>query len=201
MKVAVTGGVGSGKSVVCRIFSECGFFAISTDELARDAVRPGTSAYRKVIKKFGKSVMLENKALNRKKLREIITEDTGAKRKLEEILHPEILRIMNRRISEKLKTGKSVVVEIPLLFELNLENQFDFVVTVCSRKETRIGRLTARDGISREAAQKLIRIQMPEEEKAKRSHFVIRNDGSIDRLEKDTRIVCKRILAEECFDE
>ncbi len=194
MKVAVTGGVGSGKSVVCRIFSECGFVFISCDELARQVVHSDSSAYQSIIEKFGKGVISKNGILNRRKLREIITEDIEAKRELEGILHPEIIRMMDQRMSEAQKVGKCVVVEVPLLFELNLEDRFDIIVTVLSPEENRIQRLMARDGVKRDAAKKLISIQMPEKEKTKRSDVIIKNEGSVDQLEKNARLVCKKIL-------
>jgi dephospho-CoA kinase len=201
MKVAVTGGVGSGKSVVCSIFSEYGFVLVSSDELARQVVRTGFPAYQRIIAKFGKGVVLENGTLNRRKLREMIIEDPEAKRTLEEILHPEIIRMMDQRLSDAQKAGKSIVVEIPLLFELNLEDRFDIIVTVSSPYENRIQRLVVRDRIKRCAAEKLIRTQMPENEKAKRSDIVIKNDGSMDQLKNKTRRICKKILNGVNFDE
>lgn len=200
MKVAVTGGVGSGKSVVCSVFSEYGFVFISADELARQAVRTGSPAYQNIIEKFGKGVVLKNGPLNRRKLREIITEDIEAKRVLEKILHPEIIRMMDQRMSDAQRAGKFIVAEVPLLFELNLEDRFNIIVTVCSPEKNRIQRLMARDRIKQESAEKLIRIQMPEKEKAKRSDVVISNEGSMDQLKKKTRLICKKILREDHID-
>ena len=177
--LAVTGGVGSGKSVVCTRLKDHGIPVFSADELARDAVSPGTSAYEKIVSRFGTGILLSNGALDRAKLRQIITEDRKAKADLEGFVHPEVIRQMLLHIENVRQKGAPVVaVEVPLLFESGLAHYFDYVLTVTVDQERRIERLMLRDRVSRQAAEDLMRIQMPEAQKLEQTDFVIDNNGS-----------------------
>ena len=114
VKVAVTGGAGSGKSTVCRIFEKLGLAVFDADEFARDAVEIGSPAYRKILGHFGKEVLDQNGRLNRKLLREIITKNPDAKKALENFVHPEITRMMRKELDKACESGMDVVMEVPL---------------------------------------------------------------------------------------
>ena len=177
--VAVTGGIGSGKSLVCRYLSEKGLFVLSADELSRMAVVPGTGAYDKIVDFFGDAVLLSDKTINRPMLRRIISTDPEAKKTLEGFIHPEVFRQMAAQIDIATQRGEPlVVVEVPLLFEAGLESWFDCVVLVSVARERRIERIMARDGVYREDAEAMMKIQMPEREKRSRCDFVIDNNDT-----------------------
>ena len=116
LKVAVTGGAGSGKTSVCNRLKELGAKVISADEMAREAVAPGSEALTKIIRFFGEKVVLADGALNRKILRQIITDDDDARINLERFLHNEITELIQKNVVCAEKEGyRIVVIEVPLL--------------------------------------------------------------------------------------
>ena len=200
IRVAVTGGAGSGKSAVCEMLKRFGLTVYDADRFARDAVEVGTSGYRMIVERFGRRVLQEDGGLNRRLLREIMTGDPEAKEALEEILHPEIIRMMCEKLKDARRNGESLVMEVPLLFELGLEKMFDTVVTVFSGEQSRIRRLTRRDDLDQARAKALVGLQMPETEKARRADFVLRNVGSMENLEKDVKKMYFRLFKPSSSD-
>jgi dephospho-CoA kinase len=181
LRLGVTGGAGSGKSVVCERLRSHGVSVILADELARRAVKPGMPAYEKIVAHFGAEILDEDQTINRARLRQVILKDEEKKRTLESYVHPEVFRLMAEDYMAAGEAGAEVVaVEVPLLFEAGMESYFDYILTLSVEREKRIKRLMARDQISREDAEALMRIQWPEEEKQKKSDYVIDNSGSIE---------------------
>jgi len=182
-KVAVTGGAGSGKSFVCNRLKDLGIKIISSDTLAREAVAPGSTAHEKILKHFGAKVVLSDGTLNRQMLRRIIVIDSAARRSLEQFIHPEISKRMEQKMAQAQQRGdRVVVVEVPLLFELGMEEQFDLVVVLSADRKFRVKRLMERDNVSRDQAEELLNVQMPDQEKVERAGFVLSNDGSREQL-------------------
>jgi dephospho-CoA kinase len=182
-KVAVTGGAGSGKSLVCNRLKELGIKIISADTLAREAVAPGSTAHEKILKHFGARVVLNDGTLNRQMLRRIIVNDSDARLSLERFIHPEISKLMQQKMAHAEQHGDRVAaVEVPLLFELGMEEQFDLVVVVSADRKLRVKRLMDRDNVSRDQAEELLNVQMPDQEKVERAGFVLPNDGSKEQL-------------------
>jgi dephospho-CoA kinase len=195
IKVAVTGNAGSGKTSVCNILKKMGAQVVFSDVIAREVVSPGTPAYKNIINFFGKRVLKENGFLNRKMLRSIIANDDSARKTLEKIVHPEIIKFIKLKMNKAEKDVKRFVfVEIPLLFELCLEDLFDLVITVSADYELRIERLMCRDKVSRYDAESLFSLQMPEEEKIKRAELVIKNNGSIEQLIKSVEVLYSELI-------
>ena len=182
LKVAVTGGAGSGKTSVCNRLKELGVKVISADEMAREAVAPGSEALTKIIRFFGEKVVLSDGTLNRKILRRMITDD-DARLTLERFLHHEITKLIHKNVVCAEKEGcRIVAIEVPLLFELDMKERFNWVVVVSADQELRIKRLMERDQTSRDAAKDLINVQMPDEEKIGRADYVVWNEGSMEEL-------------------
>jgi len=183
LKVAVTGGAGSGKTTVCNRLKELGVKVISSDVLAKEAVAQGSLAHEKIVNYFGKKVLLSDGNLNRQELRSIIINDDVARLALERFIHPEISRLMHLRIAQAEQDGDPILlVEVPLLFELGMAEQFDVVIVVSADNELRVKRLMDRDNVSRDEAEDLINVQMPQAEKVERAEFVLANDRSKDEL-------------------
>jgi dephospho-CoA kinase len=183
LKVAVTGGAGSGKTSVCNRLKALGVKVISADEMAREAVAPGSTAFKKIVQYFGKTVLLSDGTLNRKILRRMITDDDDARLAMERFIHHEIANLILKNVVCAEKEGcRIVVIEVPLLFELDMKEKFDWVVVVSADKELRVKRLMERDQTSRDEAMNLINVQMTDKEKIDRADYVVRNEGSMEKL-------------------
>jgi dephospho-CoA kinase len=192
LKIAVTGGAGSGKTSVCSRLKELGLNIISSDTLAREAVAPGTEAYKNVVQYFGDKVLYADGNLNRSRLRQIIIKDAAARTALERVIHPEIKKLVQLKMVEAQQDGERfVLVEVPLLFELGLQDRFDMVVLVSAERELRIKRLMQRDQVSRYDAENLLDVQMPDAEKRKGADVVIKNDGTLNQLMKSIDLFYK----------
>ncbi|MCK5784039.1 MAG: dephospho-CoA kinase, partial [Desulfobacterales bacterium] len=121
VKLGITGGVGSGKSFVCNYLKEKGLAVVSADALSRNAVLPGTPAYNNIVDYFGSDILSDDRTLNRKKLRDLITQDKKKKEMLEQFVHPEVFLQMDRAIEKSRKRHDPVIaVEVPLLFETGM---------------------------------------------------------------------------------
>lgn len=194
LKVAVTGGAGSGKTSVCNRLKELGVKVISADEMAREAVAPGSEALTKIVRYFGDTVLLSDGTLNRKILRRMIIDDDEARLALERFLHYEIIKLIHRNVVSAEKEGcRMVVIEVPLLFELDMKERFDWVVVVSADKELRVKRLMERDQTSRDAAEDLINVQMPDEDKVGRADYVVRNEDSMETLVDSVDVLFKNL--------
>lgn len=184
--VAVTGNAGSGKSTVCRILKEKGLTVIDLDVLSREAVEPGNPSLAEISAIFGKEAVNPDGSLDRAFLRDVIIRNPEKRKKLEAVLHPRIMDMMNTRVKEAFGRGENiVVVEAPLLFEAGLEAFFDLVVVVVCDPEERIRRLSVRDGVSLERAAALISIQIPDEVKAGRAGYTVLNSGEYADLHEE----------------
>ena len=190
LKVAVTGGAGSGKTSVCNRLKALGVKVISADEMAREAVAPGSTAFKKIVHYFGNTILLSDGTLNRKKLRRMITDDSDARLAMERFIHHEIAKLILKNVVFAEKEGsRMVVIEVPLLFELDMKEKFDWVVVVSADKELRVKRLMERDQTSRDEAMHLIDVQMPEKEKINLADYVVRNEGSMEKLVESVDIL------------
>ena len=190
LKVAVTGGAGSGKTSVCNRLKALGVKVISADEMAREAVAPGSTAFKKIVQYFGNTVLLSDGTLNRKILRRKITDDDDARLAMERFIHHEIAKLILKNVVCAEKEGcPMVVIEVPLLFELGMKEKFDWVVVVSADKERRVKRLMERDQTSRDEAMDLINVQMPDKEKIHLADYVVRNEGSMEKLVESVDIL------------
>ena len=183
IRIAVTGGAASGKSAVCRRFAEKGISVINLDAVSKELMTPGSPVFERIVHHFGQEVLRPDGTLDRPVLRKMITEDMASKKKLESLVQPEILNTMNRRIRESEERREPlVVVEVPLLFELQMEKQFDVNIVVAVDPSVQIKRLMERDAVSENDARRLLDIQMPQDEKIARADIVIWNSLSHEAL-------------------
>jgi dephospho-CoA kinase len=183
LKIAVTGSAGSGKSTVCERLKQLNVQVVSSDVLAKEAVAPGTAALKKITEHFGAAAINTDGSLNRRRIRQIIVNDEGARKKLEAFVHPEIIkRIHDYLTAAENEKRPAIVVEVPLLFELSLENRFDVILLVVAGREQQIERLVKRDHVTRADAEALLRVQMPAKHKIQKSDYVIHNDDSMEKM-------------------
>ncbi|MEN9292276.1 MAG: hypothetical protein RL288_72 [Actinomycetota bacterium] len=179
LKVAVTGGIGSGKSAVGEILEELGAVIVDADELARTVVERGNSGYDQVIATFGDEVLTSGE-IDRAKLAGLVFSDPELRKKLEGIIHP-LVREAAEEIMKSAPSGSVVVNEIPLLFETNGAKRFDFVIAVQTPMELRIERLSQR-GMKLYEIEKRIAVQASDQERASIANVIVVNDGSLDQL-------------------
>jgi dephospho-CoA kinase len=192
--IGVTGGIASGKSTVTDILKKrFNYIIIDADQLARQAVAPGSPGLIKIISVFGQEVINENGELNRSLLGELIANDEQARKKLNAVVHPEIKKLYDQQIDFYRRSGiPTVFYDCPLLFETNLQNTVDETILVVADKEIRIGRLMERDKLTREQAIKRIDMQMSDEDKIGLADTIIENNGSLDDLLITTNVYFTR---------
>lgn len=194
LRVGLTGNIASGKSSVARVWARLGAPVIDADVLARRAVEPGSPGLRRIVEAFGPGVLDEKGRLDRAKLRRIIFRDPAARERLEAIIHPEVARLRAEEEARLEEQGAPIVVhDIPLLFEVGLDDQFDTVVLVDAPEELRLERLVRDRGLDEAEARRMIRAQMPSEEKRRRADIVIDNTGSLEELERKAEAVWREL--------
>ena len=194
--IGLTGGIGTGKSTVSQILKEKNFPVIDLDIISHEVIK-FPKVVEKIVENFGKEVLEYNNTGNwivsREKLGRVIFGNREKRLILNSVMHPEILRIMREKILECKKENKIIFVEIQLLFEVQWEKEFDYILLVSAEKETQIKRILSRDNRSKEEALSIINSQMSLDEKKKRSDYVIENDGNIQDLEKKVDDFLKKI--------
>lgn len=187
LDVALTGSLAAGKSTVGRLLEARGAVRIDADELAREAVRPGSPALEEIRGIWGDRVLAADGTLDRAALRSVVFGDPEARARLEEIVHAGVRALRRDRHAEAEARGARVVVdEIPLLYELALEDGFDIVIVVDAPPEVRRARAMAARGWTAEEFAAIEASQLPAAEKVARADHVIRNDGDEAALARAT---------------
>ncbi|QKY69652.1 dephospho-CoA kinase [Lentibacillus sp. CBA3610] len=177
--IGLTGSIASGKSTVSLMFDDFNIPVIDADKLSREVVMPGEKAYKQIVESFGETILRKDKSIDRPKLGAIVFEDEGKRKTLNSIVHPAVREKMLEQRDAHVESGiKSVVLDIPLLFESKLTNFVDKTVVVYVDEHVQLERLMERDGYSEEEAYQRINAQMPVKEKAELADAVIDNNGS-----------------------
>ena len=179
MVIAVTGGIGAGKSTVAQFFSELGASVVDADHLARIAIERGSEGFDEVVARFGEKI-LTNGDINRKALAEIVFSDPAAKRDLEGIIHPRVRNLFAQAIIDN-EPSAHLIYEIPLLVETDAASKFDFIVTVEADEDLRIERLLTRGMFITDIKARLAS-QAPSQARIDIADAVIVNNGDEDRL-------------------
>jgi dephospho-CoA kinase len=177
--IALTGGIGAGKSTVAQFFSELGAHVVDADHLARIAIERGSAGFDEVVERFGETI-LANGDINRKALAEIVFSDPSAKRDLEAIIHPRVQKLFAQALVDN-EPAPNLIYEIPLLVETDAAGKFDFIVTVEADEDLRIERLLSRGMFITDIKARLAN-QAPSEARIAIADSVIVNDGDEDHL-------------------
>jgi dephospho-CoA kinase len=193
-RVALTGGIATGKSHVLAVFTALGVPTIDADILAREAVAPGTTGFEAVKARFGPSILDPSGALDRRKLGDIVFADAQARRDLEAIIHPAVVAAIDRWFTglEGAAAGFAIA-DIPLLFETGREHQYDIIIVTACELQTQIRRLIARDRVTDTEARQRISAQLPIEEKVRRADYLIRTDGMVAETNAQVHAVYQRL--------
>ena len=187
--IAITGGIATGKSEATNLLSSWGYFCLDADKLAREAVMPGTHGFKEIVKTFGQMILAPDGSLDRKKLKQLIFQDTELRKKLESITHPEIRKLMEHKLEHEglVQAPQIWFYEAALIFEAGIGNDFREVWLVVADPELQYARLQKRDAINSKQAQDIISAQMTVEEKEKLANVVIENHGDLEELSETLR--------------
>ena len=188
-RVALTGGIATGKSHVRADFERLGVPTIDADRLARDAVAEGGPGLKAVIDRFGRGVLDDTGALDRRKLGSIVFQDPVARRDLEDIIHPAVRSAIDAWFESISDSAPVAIADIPLLFETGRQGEFDVVIVTACDPLTQIKRVMARDDVSEAEARSRVAAQLPIEEKVRRADHVINTDGSFEETNRQVRSV------------
>jgi dephospho-CoA kinase len=197
LKVALTGGIASGKSLVSDLLEIHGCHIVDLDVISREVVLPGTEGLNELVESFGDSILLSDGSLDRKNLRDVLYKKGRNRAKIEQILHPKILQKMKSSM-ESFKEGVMVVV-IPLLVEKELWGPFDRAIVVDCDVDTQINRLTARENIDNAKAQTMLLAQASREQRVQLGDHlptdIIDNNSKISDLKDSIESLSQKLFA------
>ena len=191
LKVALTGGIGSGKSAVAEMLEECGAIVLDSDQLARDVIERGTHGFEEVLAAFGDAILTDGE-IDRAKLASIVFQDEAKRKELESIIHP-LVRDAAESVMRKAPSDSVVINQIPLLVETNGAKRFDYVITVSASEQTRRSRLLGR-GLKDYEITKRMEAQVDDASRESIAHTVLRNEGSIDELQRNVEELWRSTL-------
>lgn len=180
----VTGGIASGKSTVMALLKRAGIPGESADAIAHRCLQPGHPAYRQILSAFGPAVRSPSGGIDRAQLAKRVFRSPRERRRLERIVHPYVIRALKAYIRKQKGT---IALDIPLLFEADLTDLVDRIVVVYARRNQQLTRLRERNGLSATQARQRLRAQWPLSKKVPLSHVVLRNTGSLARLQEEVR--------------
>lgn len=193
--IGLTGSVATGKSTVSNMIQQAGIPLVDADIAARKVVEPGTEGLKEIVAYFGEEILLADGTLDRAKLGEIIFKDKKKREKLNEITHPLVKDYMLEARERFFRAGEELVFfDIPLLFESHLESLVDQIVVVWTTPETELKRLMERNNLTKEDALRRIESQMGIDEKARKADFVIDNNESLEKTQKQVYTFIERFV-------
>jgi dephospho-CoA kinase len=183
LHLALTGNIASGKSTVAVMLAAHGATIIDADQLAREAVAPGTPGLEAILERFGASVLTPDGSLDRTALRQRVFRDPVAREALNAIVHPAVRQLRDAAVASASARGDRIVIsDIPLLFEVGLEHAFDGVILVDAPEAVRLGRLVHDRGLTEADAQAMIDAQWSAVRKRAGATWIVENDGTREAL-------------------
>jgi len=195
-RIALTGGIATGKSHVLNVFERAGIPTLDTDAVARDVVQRGSDALPLITQRFGVSFLDADGALKRRALADLIFADRQARCDLEGIVLPRIREKTNQWLgSLDPAIHRFAVVAIPLLYETGGERNFDVVIATHCAPDAQLHRLMTRNSLTEEAARRWIAAQLPSAEKAARADYVVSTDGSVEQTDEQVQALIQKLDA------
>jgi len=194
-RIALTGGIATGKSYVANKIKESGVPMVDADVLSREVVAPGTPGLAAVRRRFGPDAVRRDGTMDRVRIAQIVFKDKRARLDLEAIIHPAVQKAIDEFFATLPKRTPFAVADIPLLFETGRENQFNAVVVVACPRELQLQRLMERNKLSKEDAERRLNAQLPIDQKVKKATHVIRTEGSFEETDRQVAELIKKLAA------
>jgi len=195
LRVALTGGIGTGKSAVLVALAELGTPVLDADPLAHSVIARGTPGAAAVRMRFGEQVILLDGNVDRRRLGQIVFGDDQARRDLEAIIHPVVYRTIERWMDAQAARGSVIAVaEIQLLFEIGKDGDFDRILVVACERETQVRRVMRRSKLPESEVRQRLAAQMPLDQKVQRASYVIWTDGTLDDTRNRTADVWRLLM-------
>ena len=192
--LGITGGIASGKTRVIQTLAKCGVPILSSDEIAHASIRRGKPAYQAVLRAFGGTILDAKGEIDRKTLGQVVFSDLGARRCLEKIIHPYVIRAIRKFIQGR---RGIIALDIPLLYEAGWVALVDVAVVVYTTKAEQIRRLQRRNGLSRQEVLARLTAQWPNHDKLRLADVVLRNTGSPAQLRQQVKKLLQDITDSE----
>lgn len=194
--LGVTGGIACGKSAAGDLLKAEGWAVCDADAITRALLEPGHAVYDAVVRRFGPGLVLEDGGIDRKALADRVFGDVSERQALNALMHPPARAAWRAWMGERRAEGRPAAVLIPLLFEVGETEGWTAIVCITADEAVAMKRLEAR-GLTEDEARARIRAQWPLEEKAKRSDFVVENNGTVDDLADRMRQIVQRLTSGE----
>jgi dephospho-CoA kinase len=193
--IGLTGGIGSGKSTAASLLAKLGAEIVDLDKVGNEALKKGNKAYKKAVQEFGDTILGKNGEIDRSKLGRIVFRDREALQRLNNIVHPEIDKVVAEKTKDCPHRGvKVMVLEAAAIMEADKAWQMDEMWAIIAPEKAVIERLKQRSGYYESETKARIHSQMPNEEKAKRANVVINNNGSLDNLKAQVKAEWEKLL-------
>ena len=190
LRIAITGGIGSGKTAVTNYLECLGFTVVDADVISREMTGPGACAIARIAEVFGPDIASIEKGISREYIRTLIFSNNEMKQKFEDIVTKSVIKTINRILKGYELSGKSAVfVAAPLLFEYDMQDDFDAVWLVVSDEAKRIARVAERDGLDAEMITRIIDSQLSDEEKSLLASDIIENNSTVDHLKDAVNVL------------
>jgi len=199
--VGLTGGIVGGKSTVASMFRDLGAKIIDADRLGHGVILPYKPAWKKIIKLFGEDILKNDLTINREKLGKIVFADQALLKKLNEITHPEIIKLIKKEINlARDKTHnqeKILIIDAALIYETKIDRLMDKIIVVYIEEDEQIKRLIKRNNLSKDEALQRVKSQIPMKEKIKMADYVIDNSSSLDKTKKQVEKIWQELISLE----
>lgn len=182
IRVGLTGGIASGKTLVCRLFEARGCIIIDADRVAHRLILRGQPGYHPIVEAFGSEILRDDGEIDRKRLGAVVFSDQARLNQLNGILHPRVTQAILRQLEhfEEKQPASRVIVDASLMIESGFHTYFQRLILVTCTLQQQIDRLRSRNGLSEEQARQRIGLQMPLAEKIRFAHHVIDNSSSVE---------------------
>jgi len=190
--IGITGGIGSGKSIVSSILESMGYCVLKSDLTAKEIMQSNEEVKKKIIEAFGQEAYSDGK-LNTKYLAEKVFSSKENVEKINSIVHPFTIKKNLEQAEKEFRKSDIVFIESPLIFEANIQKYFDYVILIYSDEQSRIKRVMERDKVTEEKVRQRMQFQIPDEKKKDWADFVIENNSNIEELKKRVNFVLQLI--------
>jgi dephospho-CoA kinase len=197
--IGLTGGIVGGKSTAASMFKDLGAKIVDVDKIGHSVILPHRPAWKKIIRLFGKDFLRNDLTIDRGKLGKIVFTNQTLLKKLNEITHPEIIKVIKKEINlAKNKTynqEKILIIDAALIYEAKMDRLMDKIIVVYINEDVQTKRLIKRNDLSKEEALQRIKSQMPIKEKVKMADYVIDNSNSMDETKKQVEKIWKKLVS------